>query len=279
MKATAACRFAPLISRLAGLATGVTLIFATAVTFVTTGRAMPDRVDLVTLDWAPYTGLDLSGHGQTSQVITAAFNAVDIHYTINVIPWKRALQGILHDHTYDAIYPLYRTPQRLEHFLLSDPVGTSPLGFVHLQSTKLTWDHYVDLKEYVIGYVIGYTYKSRLRKMLESNQLKAVSAHDDETLLRQLIAGHIEIVLMDHNVAQHLVTTHPEFSNVADLLIYNPHLVIEQSLHVGFPKTEQGRHLLEQFNLGLRINDCSNRDCGSETVPEPLPLAEAINGQ
>jgi polar amino acid transport system substrate-binding protein len=285
MRATVACQDAPLRNALIGLGMSTSLILAARTGLATPGTAMPDDVDLATLEWPPYTGEDLLGYGQTSQIFGDAFDMVDIDYTIAVIPWKRAVQGILRDHSFDAIYPLYRTPQRLDRFLLSDPVGISPLGFVHLRSTSVEWDHYEDLREYVIGYVIGYTYESRLRKMLESNQLEAISTHNDESLLRQLIAGRIELALIDHNVAHHLFKTHPELSIAADLLVYNPHLVIENTLHVGFPKTEDGHHLRRQFNQGLRMIDCSNHDCGSVSTTETLspqlslPLAEATKSQ
>lgn len=265
MTTAAKHRFAPGYCFVVGLLWTVSIMAFSARAAAETHHNSPidleAEIGLVTLNWPPYTGDDLPDNGLISQIVSDAFDNVDIDHSIDVFPWQRALQRILQDQEFDAVYPLYVTPQRQKQFLLSDPIGTSPLGFVHLKSVHLDWDEYGDLKGYLIGYVLGYTYESRLRMMLESDRLDSRPAPDDETLMRQILAGHIEIALIDHNVARYLIATRPVLAPLAEKIVYNPRLVVENSLHVGFPKTPRGEVLLKLFNEGLGDLPCPPSEC------------------
>ena len=63
-------------------------------------------INLVTLDWPPYSTVNLPDGGLLSRVVTAAFDQVDIDHTIEVYPWKRALLNILNNRGFEAIFPL-----------------------------------------------------------------------------------------------------------------------------------------------------------------------------
>lgn len=234
-------------------------------------KPLPSTVDLVTTNWPPYTGEALDGFGLTAKIVKQAFDATDIETSIEEYPWPRALRRMLRDQGYDAVFPVYDTPERRTQFLLSDPVGTSPLGFVHLHSTPFEWRVYGDLTGYMTGYVLGYAYEWRLREMLDSNAIRSFAARDDETLLRQLVGGRIEVIVMDHNVARYLIETRPELAASSDMITFNPKLVSQRTLHVGFPTSDHGKALRAAFNSGLKQLECKSANCNSFTVPEALP--------
>ncbi len=244
---------------------------------------LPHEVKLVTLNWPPYTGGNLPDYGTTSHIVGIAFDKVSLDHSVEFYPWRRALLSTLRDHEFDGIYPVYHTEEREQQFLLSEPVGISPLGFIHLRSLQMDWRSYSDLSAYTVGYVIGYAYEPQLRSLLESKRLDSVGAPDDETLIRQLIAGHIEVAVMDHNVAHHILTTIDELSVAADLISYNPHLIAEHTLHVGFPPSAQGHALRHAFNEGLRQASCFEGDCRfptpSDTLLPQVALPNAVNSQ
>ena len=239
-------------------------------------------INLVTLDWPPYSTVNLPDGGLLSRVVTAAFDQVDIDHTIEVYPWKRALLNILNNRGFEAIFPLYDTPERRRQFLFSEPIGTSPLGFVHLRSTEFSWENLSDLKEYAVGYVKGYGYESHLVAMLESTSMNSFGMRDDETLLRQLITGHVEVAVIDHNVARYLLQNNPGLRDAENLVIYNPHLVIEQTLHVGFPPSSQGLRQRDAFNKGLGRLSCMPPACIPDEVANIMPLrpeTKAVDSQ
>ncbi|MEQ9345231.1 MAG: transporter substrate-binding domain-containing protein [Thalassospira sp.] len=228
-------------------------------------------INLVTLDWPPYTGASLPDGGLLSHVVTKALDQVDIDHTIEVYPWKRALLDTLRENGFEAIFPLYDNPERRRQFLFSEPIGTSPLGFVHMPSTNFSWETLTDLNGYSVGYVTGYGYESHLRAMLESTSMNSFGMRDDETLLRQLITGHVEVAVIDHNVARYLLHNNPGLRDAENRVIYNPHLVIEQTIHVGFPPSSQGLRHRNAFNKGLGQLSCIPPECLPDAVANILP--------
>ncbi|MEQ8390044.1 MAG: transporter substrate-binding domain-containing protein [Thalassospira sp.] len=228
-------------------------------------------INLVTLDWPPYTGANLPDGGLLAHVVTAALDQVDINHTIEVYPWKRAVLDTLRENGFEAIFPLYDNPERRRQFLLSDPIGISPLGFVHMPSTKFSWKNLTDLNRYAVGYVTGYGYEPRLRAMLENKSMNSFGMRDDETLLRQLIAGYVDVAVIDHNVARYLLHNSPGLRDAEYRVVYNPHLVIEQTIHVGFPPSSQGLRNQNAFNNGLGQLSCIPPECIPDAVANLLP--------
>lgn len=242
--------------------------------------APPDEIKLVTLNWPPYTGGNLPDYGITSHLVGIALDKVSLDHSVSFYPWRRALLSILRDQQFDGIYPLYHTPEREQQFLLSDPIGTSPLGFIHLRSLSLNWRSYSDLSGFTIGFVLGYAYEPQLRSLLESKRLDSIGAPDDETLIKQLVAGHIEVAVMDHNVARHILNSNPDLRPATNLITFNAQLIVEHTLHVGFPPSPRGHVLQQAFNDGLRQAQCFGNECSLEqSVDEPVSLPENLNSQ
>lgn len=221
-----------------------------------------DIIDLVSLEWPPYSGEELAGKGLASIVVKGAFAYGHRAARVHIMPWRRALQEIRDESgMVQGIFPIYDDPARRGRFLLSDPFAYSPLGFVYHRGHDFDWHTVDDLKGLVIGVVGDYANEAQFDEMVANGQIQTLQANDDITLLRLLDAGRIDVAVMDQLVASHILETQPEFAQNRRWFRFHPRYLDYKSLHIGFHKTDRGETLRNAFNSGLKWLNCHDNDC------------------
>ena len=231
------------------------LIFVAAIAMSALVQA--DSVKLTSLEWPPYTGEALVQQGASVAVAKAAFKAVGHELTIEFFPWKRAVAYGKDNPDYDGYFPEYYAESLKQDFVLSDAMGTGPLGFAHKSDKSISWSKLEDLKAYKIGTVSGYVNTTEFDAMAEQNLLKVSAASSDLKNLQKLLAGRVDLAVIDSNVMEYLLSTESVLAGKASALTFNPTPLENKDLFICFKKNERGRKLAEEFNQGLQKIDVS----------------------
>ncbi|MCB9780286.1 MAG: transporter substrate-binding domain-containing protein [Alphaproteobacteria bacterium] len=161
---------------------------------------------IATLDWAPYVGPALPGHGWLADLVRRAFDrhGHDVEYAF--LPWQRALGETL-DGRHDAVMPMYVTPLRRHEYVLSAPLPAGAYGFYARRGEDTGWDGQLSsVHGRVLGSVQGYA----LPPGISPRTFRIDLARNDLLNLRKLVEGRIDLAIIDHVVARYLLADHVE---------------------------------------------------------------------
>lgn len=207
---------------------------------------------LSTLEWAPYTGAALPGQGVVSATIVEALKASGQRVEVQFFPWSRAVRLVDSDSAYVGFFPAYYSRERAARYLYSDPVGHSQVVFLERTDTPVKWTSYDDLQGQRIGVVRGFVNTEELDARIASKVLLSEEAPDDRSNILKLVAGRIDLAVVDRQVYMHLVQTDPQLARVAAQLQTNPKVLESKNLYVCFQRSARGAAAQRALNAGLR---------------------------
>ena len=224
------------------------LLFALA---IVAGSLQAETVKLTSLDWPPYTSEAIAMQGASVAVAKAAFEAVGIDLQVEFFPWKRAVAYGKDNPEYDGYFPEYYAESLKQDFILSAPMGNGPLGFAQSSKSDINWSSLNDLKKYRIGTVSGYVNTAEFDAMAQNKELNISEASSDLKNLQKLLAGRVDLAVIDKNVMTYLVSTESELKGKQSELTFNTTPLENKDLYICFKKNNRGQQLAEAFNEGL----------------------------
>ncbi|MBX9817118.1 MAG: ABC transporter substrate-binding protein [Burkholderiaceae bacterium] len=207
---------------------------------------------LSTLEWAPYTGAALPGQGVVSATIVEALKASGQRAEVQFFPWSRAVRLVDSDPAYVGFFPAYYSRERAARYLYSDPVGRSQVVFLERTENPVKWTTYEDLQGQRIGVVRGFVNTEELDARIASKVLLSEEAPDDRSNILKLVAGRIDLAVVDQQVYTHLVQTDAQLARVAAQLQTNPKVLETKILYVCFQRSTKGEAAQRALNAGLR---------------------------
>ena len=230
-------------------------VLVASILFFLSNLSFAETVKLTSLDWPPYTNESLKERGASVAVAKAAFEAVGHQLIVEFYPWKRAVYLAKEDVSYDGYFPEYFSEELKKDFILSNPMGSGPLGFAELKSNSITWNTLADLKKYRVGVVSGYVNTTEFDSMVANGQLKVSAASDDIKNLLKLASGRSDLAVIDKNVLSFLLSSDAKLKNVAPTIQFNSHLLEDKQLYICFKKGSRGEKISKAFNEGLEKID------------------------
>ena len=213
-------------------------------------------VELTSLDWPPYSGKSLKEQGASVAVAKAAFKAMGYELKVSFYPWNRAVA--LAKDTSSSVagyFPEYYSDDIAKEFTFSEPMGTGPLGFAERKDKAVSWSTLDDLKAYSIGVVQGYVNTAEFDAMVASKAIKSSTTISDVNNLKKLVAGRIDLAVVDKNVMNFLLKTDKQLSGSAGKLQFNSTLLEDKKLYICFKNTAEGKKLADIYNQGLKKID------------------------
>ncbi|MCF8061123.1 MAG: transporter substrate-binding domain-containing protein [Deltaproteobacteria bacterium] len=205
-----------------------------------------ERISLATLDWAPYAGKDLPNLGFTSEIVTRAFEHAGYRVDIAFMPWARVLRRVARGDA-DAMYPAYRSTERARVFALSDPFAQSFLVFYKRVDDDIAYTGLRNLEGYRIGVVRGYVNSPAFD---QAEYLLKESTDSDESNLRKLLKGRIDLAVIDLYTARHLLENRIP-KGLVHLEPLEPPLEVK-TLHLAVSRRLPGyRAVVADFNRAL----------------------------
>ncbi|MGL6048088.1 MAG: substrate-binding periplasmic protein [Vogesella sp.] len=211
------------------------------------GNAHAGRVvNLASTDYPPYFSPQLPGDGVVAAITRAALakhgHTLRLHYR----PWAR-LMAEVQAGQFDGVMAVWYEPARAEYLHYSQPLVNTVMGFYGRVDKPLAIQPLSGLRTRVIGTVRGY----KNPDVFERAGLKQELAADDQTNLRKLAAGRLDLVLIDKVLAQHLLASLSPKERQS-IRWQDPPLAV-MPLHVGLRRQlADGEQLLADFNDGLQ---------------------------
>jgi len=213
--------------------------------------AQDKTVKLTSLDWPPFSGESQKDKGAAVAVVQAAFAAVGYKVEVAFYPWNRAVALAKEGGDFQGYFPEYAGPDVARDFILSAPLGSSPLGFAERVAAPVTWSSLDDLKALRIGVVDGYVNTDDLDQRIATGALHADKANSDLTNLKKLMAERIDLAVIDRAVMNDLMRGTPDLKAAGGALRFNPTMLENKTLHIAFRKDAKGEAMAKLFAEGL----------------------------
>jgi polar amino acid transport system substrate-binding protein len=229
-------------------------IFASLLVLVLSTGIKADTIKLTSLEWPPYTSASMKEQGASVAVAKAAFEAMGHQLVVEFYPWKRAVH-LAKEGKFDGYFPEYYSEELKQDFVLSDPMGSGPLGFAESSSKPISWSTLDDLRKYKVGVVSGYVNTTEFDKMVAEKAIKASEASDDVKNLMKLSSGRTDLAVVDKNVLSYLLASDPKLKTQAGKIQFNATLLEDKQLYVCFKKGPRGEKLAGILNEGLKKID------------------------
>lgn len=223
-----------------------------------TARAVSSNAPVIRLassEWPPYSGKALHGYGASTAVIRAALAAVGYKLQVEFFPWRRTIAAAGHDSDFVGYFPEYMSNEVARDCLLSNPIGTGPLGFAERTDAPLHWRDVDELARYTIGIVEGYVNTRELDQRVHDHKQPADVAQNDVQNLIKLAAGRVSLAVIDRRVFQYLTRNDPQVQKIASQLRFNNHLLEQKQLFVCFRNGPEGKQAHKALNEGLKKID------------------------
>lgn len=219
----------------AGLAMVLTLPWAHAA----------EPVTLVSTEYPPYFANSLPEGGTLVALARAAFKAAGRPLNVVYRPWARLLIELEHG-SHDGVVAVWFKEERTRFLMYSDPVVDTSIGFYARKGQVHNVSDLLALRGKVVGTVRGYANPPRF----EEAKLRTEEATDDLSNLRKLDAGRLDLVIIDHALAQWLIRKEMPQAN-GTLVWLKPALEI-MPLYIGFNRNRPDADALtKDFNRGL----------------------------
>ena len=212
--------------------------------------AISSSYKIATGEWAPFISETLNDNGLIASIINEALLSQNISAEYGFFPWKRAMDMAKKD-SWDATAPWAMNEERKKDFYFSLPLIEESNVLVHHKDLKLSWNKLQDLSNYKIGITKGYSYGEEFSAAEKNKTLRIQRTNTDRQNLKKLIAGRIDIFIVEKNVAKNLMKSELN-TEQSNNYIFNSKPLSTRSLYLLFSKTAiNSKKMLATFNKGL----------------------------
>ena len=213
----------------------------------------PTPINLVTGEWAPFTGKQLENYGVITEIVTAAFNEMGYQPHFFFYSWTIAQRRMI-EGDFLATFPFIKSPAREEKFILSDPLLHVEAVLFYkkdLLEAAEAVDEIGDLSRFRIGRVDGY----ELWEALARHAQNVVLFDDIYAAFEALNKGEIDFLPESKIVGQQLLRS-AEFPYDASAFTYLssshvPGSTSREGLHLMLNKNSRNRTFVKKFNRAL----------------------------
>ncbi len=205
------------------------------------------ELSMVTVDWAPYYGSEMTDNGVISVIVKTAFQRSGIQSSVKFIPWKRALKEVKSGKS-DILMGAYYTSERNKTYLFSDPIYEVRVGLVALKSLGI--GHYTKLQDlipYTIGVGRGW---ANSEEFDQADYLNKKGATNQILNVRKLFKKRVDMISISFDVFRYEVAT-MSTHQLNEVVFIEPPLDIS-SLHLMISRQNPDKEkVINAFNLGL----------------------------
>jgi len=214
-------------------------------------------IRLATLNWEPYVGKKMKNYGFTSEIIQKSFQKMGYKVELIFYPWARGMLmtewGKVH-----GIYPAYYSKEREKKYIISDAYASGELGLYKRRANNISFVANPEkepekvlqsLKIKRFGIVRGFAYT---KEFDAADYLKKDVVTDDETNLKKLYKGRIDLAFIDKYVARYIM--HRKYPHYMDDLEFMYPAFQEKKLYICFSRKIEGiNEIVKDFNTGLNM--------------------------
>jgi len=186
--------------------------------------------------------------GYLVEVTTEALKRVGYTAHVQYKPWPRALHEVMEEGAHDMLLGSYKSRERSEKMLFSDPIGKVEICVFSLKARGISCRSVHDLAPYRVGVIRGFSMLGEFQSM----KLNCEAVPTTEQNIAKLLAGRIDVFV--DKKATTLFILHGSFPDrVAQVEALSPPLKAD-FFYNAFPgRRSNARKLLGDFNRGLEM--------------------------
>ncbi len=205
------------------------------------------ELTMVTVDWAPYYGSEMSNNGVITVIVKTAFQRSGIEASIKFIPWKRAMKEVEIGKS-DMLLGVYYTDKRNKTYLYSEPIYDIHVGLVALKSLGISqFEKLLDLIPYSIGVSRGW---SNSKEFDQADYLNKQGATNQILNVRKLFKKRIDMISISFDVFRYEVATTSD-NDLNEVVFIEPALQIS-TIHLATSRNNPDKeNVINAFNKGL----------------------------
>lgn len=196
--------------------------------------------------WPPFTNVE----GKASiaiDIATKALERINVPSNYSIIDFEAVLEGI-NSGKYDGSLALWKSKEREENLLFSDPYLENQLILVGRKGANIRITSFTELQDNKIGLVKGYAYEDSLKDI---EGLQVVYGANDQENLENLLSEKIDYMLVDALLIQYLFKY--EINDVSTFLEIGSQPLIIKPLHLAIRKdTPNAEHIISLFNEEIK---------------------------
>lgn len=200
-------------------------------------------ITLATYDYPPYCDSHDRDGGALVAIVKAAMALEDTPVNITVLPWQR-LSSLSASGRFDGVIGIWKTDTSKLKVSMGPPLFYSVLGFY--QRSDRPAFRPGELTGRQAGIVGGYHYPASIKQLGTGFD----AARDDETNLRKLQQGRIDIAITEKVVGDTLIRSGrmPSYPP----LRWNGWILGKEVMSIGFYQGPMQRHWQQTFQRGLQ---------------------------
>jgi polar amino acid transport system substrate-binding protein len=224
-----------------------------AIAGLSSGCTCAEEILVATGEYPPYTEEAARGGGVVNTIVTEAFRRKGVTVKYSFMPWKRSMEETRRG-AFAASSFWFKNAEREKEFVFSNSFISAREVFFYRKAAPINgWNKLSDLSEKRIGLTRGYTYTTELWDLVNSQKLQGDEATTDEQGLHKLLAGRVDLMVVDELVGWRLLADPNLFARGASSLVaVLPKAFSEAKGYLLFPKNgNDTAALLQKFNAGL----------------------------
>lgn len=235
---------------LAGLALAPTGFYSKPMAAQPEATAAP-VMRMVTTEFAPYMSEKMPEQGAAVAITRAALASQGWQLKLEFRPWARVLIEV-EAGQHDGLLGAWYQADRERYLVYTRPMGVeNPVGFYALRRGRSSFTAPADLAGLRIGTVQGYANPKAFERAVVHQGAQVQPARDDLTNLRKLLAGRVDLILIDRGVARYLIQT--QLPGAAAEFVWLDPAVERMPLHLAVARVSgQQRMLHEVLEQGLQ---------------------------
>lgn len=221
----------------------------------------PKTLTLVATDLPPFYAESLDSFGPVAVLVQEALQRRGYQVELKFYPFIRAT-ALIKAGKADAIIGLWYRTERENWAYYSRPLQGTEIAFLARKQDRIGYQQLSELKDKRIGISRGYANPAAIA----GSKLHTEEADSDETNLRKLQLGRVDLIVISRNVAQYLIAHGPAEYQGQFEFVGEP--LAKEVFHLGVSKTRAGSlQLLEDFNLAIQSME---EDGSMATILSPL---------
>lgn len=208
--------------------------------------AQPSSVSLVSDVWPPFTN-ELSKRAVAFDIVNTALQNVYVSTNFEITDFQDVIQSI-QERKYDGSAALWKTPEREEFLLFSEPYLQNQLVLVGRRGSDVSFSDLKELTTASIGLVESYAYGEEITGY---EKVKWIYEKSDKKNFEKLLNGELDYILVDALLIQYLLQNQEE--EVKEYLAIGSTPLSTHTLHFAVHKeTEGGETLINYFNREIQ---------------------------
>lgn len=209
------------------------------------------RVKVSSDPWEPWVlgpeGGEATG-GIGVDIARELFKRIGLDSEIRIYPYERCLRQMQSGER-DVLLMAKKTPEREKFMLFSDVAVIDPQRFYYsvAHMDDFQWEDWQDLKPFTVGGVQGFNYgdfTTAAEKLGVTVELVASDAQN----IRKLLAGRINLVILNESTANYYMNQNPEFRGKIRAATKN---VSAAEFHIALSRNGKAGAYLDAINQAL----------------------------